>query len=227
MNFRFAKVLLERESGRAAENKGIEVRVVLLGASSGWPETDRSALAAFPTRDQLFEYDCIVAFDPDWEQLDELHVKLLERWVAEKAGGLVVVAGPVFTPQWSSRRRGDQRTDTLKALYPVIFYSQGSATLSLGRFGSEKAWPVQFTRDGLEAEFLWLDENAAASEKAWQQFEGVCGYYAVKDTVDFHDLHATILHLLGLDHLKLTYRHAGRDFRLTDVHGRVVHEILA
>ena len=53
------------------------------------------------------------------------------------------------------------------------------------------------------------------------------GYYAVKDKVHFHDLHATILHLLGLDHLKLTYRHAGRDFRLTDVHGRVVKEILA
>ncbi len=42
-----------------------------------------------------------------------------------------------------------------------------------------------------------------------------------------HDLHATILHLLGLDHEKLTYRYAGRHFRLTDVHGRVVHEILA
>ena len=42
-----------------------------------------------------------------------------------------------------------------------------------------------------------------------------------------HDWHATILHLLGLDHEKLTYRHAGRDFRLTDVHGRVVKDILA
>lgn len=53
------------------------------------------------------------------------------------------------------------------------------------------------------------------------------GYYAVQDKVHFHDLHATILHLLGLDHEKLTYRHAGRDFRLTDVHGRVVKELLA
>ncbi|MGD9646297.1 MAG: DUF1501 domain-containing protein [Pirellulales bacterium] len=53
------------------------------------------------------------------------------------------------------------------------------------------------------------------------------GYYAVEDKVHIHDLHATILHLLGLDHTRLTYRHAGRDFRLTDVHGRVVHDILA
>ena len=53
------------------------------------------------------------------------------------------------------------------------------------------------------------------------------GYYAVEDKVHLHDLHATMLHLLGLDHLKLTYQYAGRDFRLTDVHGEVVHGILA
>jgi Protein of unknown function (DUF1501) len=52
------------------------------------------------------------------------------------------------------------------------------------------------------------------------------GYYAVEDKVHVHDLHATILHLLGLDHTRLTYRYAGRDFRLTDVHGEVVREIL-
>ena len=45
--------------------------------------------------------------------------------------------------------------------------------------------------------------------------------------VHVHDLHATILHLLGFDHEKLTYRYAGRDFRLTDVHGNVVHELIA
>ncbi len=53
------------------------------------------------------------------------------------------------------------------------------------------------------------------------------GYYSVENKVHFHDLHATILHLLGMDHLKLTYRYAGRDFRLTDVHGHVVKDILA
>lgn len=53
------------------------------------------------------------------------------------------------------------------------------------------------------------------------------GYYSVKDKVHFHDLHATILHLLGLDHTKLTYPHAGRNFRLTDVHGEIIKGILA
>ena len=53
------------------------------------------------------------------------------------------------------------------------------------------------------------------------------GYKAVENPVHVHDLHATILHLLGMDHTKLTYRFSGRDFRLTDVEGKVVHEILA
>ena len=53
------------------------------------------------------------------------------------------------------------------------------------------------------------------------------GYRAVENRVHVHDLHATMLHLMGFDHERLTYHHSGRDFRLTDVHGRVVHEILA
>jgi hypothetical protein len=57
----------------------------------------------------------------------------------------------------------------------------------------------------------------ATDELGMQAVEGVC---------DFHDLHATILHLLGLDHERLTYRFGGRDFRLTDVHGHVVRDVL-
>jgi hypothetical protein len=62
---------------------------------------------------------------------------------------------------------------------------------------------------------------------------GVChgatdelGFRAVEGRVSIHDLHATLLHVLGIDHEKLTYRYAGRDFRLTDVHGEVMHELL-
>ena len=53
------------------------------------------------------------------------------------------------------------------------------------------------------------------------------GFRSVTDKVHIHDLHATILHLMGFDHEKLTYRHAGRDYRLTDVAGQVVHKIIA
>ncbi len=53
------------------------------------------------------------------------------------------------------------------------------------------------------------------------------GFNVTKDKVHVHDLHATMMHALGFDHLKLTYRFQGRDFRLTDVHGNVVKELLA
>ena len=53
------------------------------------------------------------------------------------------------------------------------------------------------------------------------------GYNAVEDVVPVHDLHATMLHLLGIDHLRMTYRYQGRDFRLTDVHGQKIDKILA
>ena len=81
-------------------------------------------------------------------------------------------------------------------------------------------------------------EHHAAAYSSWLAGGGVKGGITYGKTDDYgieiaenevhvHDFHATILHLLGLDHEKLTFRHAGRDFRLTDVHGRVIHDILA
>ena len=52
------------------------------------------------------------------------------------------------------------------------------------------------------------------------------GYQAVEKPVHIHDLHATILHLLGLDHTRLTFNYAGREFRLTDVYGNVVKDVI-
>ncbi|MBL8227628.1 MAG: DUF1501 domain-containing protein [Bryobacterales bacterium] len=77
-----------------------------------------------------------------------------------------------------------------------------------------------------EAFTMWL---AGGGVKPGLQYGATddYGYYSVHNKVHFHDLHATMLHLLGLDHLKLTYRYAGRDFRLTDVHGNVVKDIFA
>jgi hypothetical protein len=59
----------------------------------------------------------------------------------------------------------------------------------------------------------------------WRQDE--FGYAAVENKVHVHDLHATILHLLGIDHERQTFRYSGRDFRLPDVNGHVVRDILA
>ena len=72
----------------------------------------------------------------------------------------------------------------------------------------------------------WLAGGGTKPGHAHGETDEVGGE-AVKDRVHMYDLHATILHLLGIDHLKLTHRHQGRDFRLTDVHGHVVNGILA
>ena len=73
---------------------------------------------------------------------------------------------------------------------------------------------------------MWLAGGGVKGGLAFGRTDDF-GYRAVEDKVHMHDLHATLLHLLGLDHEKLTYRYAGRDFRLTDVYGHVVKEILA
>jgi hypothetical protein len=73
---------------------------------------------------------------------------------------------------------------------------------------------------------IWLAGGGVKPGMAYGETDEF-GYRAVQNKVHMHDLHATILHLLGMNHEQLTYRYAGRDFRLTDVHGRVVSEIFA
>jgi hypothetical protein len=73
---------------------------------------------------------------------------------------------------------------------------------------------------------MWLAGGGVKGGLRWGSTDDY-GYYAAENKVHIHDLHATILHLLGLDHERLTYRYAGRDFRLTDVEGNVVREIMA
>ena len=73
---------------------------------------------------------------------------------------------------------------------------------------------------------MWLAGGGVKTGLAYGNTDEF-GYYAVENRVHMHDLHATMLHILGLDHLRLTYRYAGRDFRLTDVYGKVVHDVLA
>jgi uncharacterized protein (DUF1501 family) len=73
---------------------------------------------------------------------------------------------------------------------------------------------------------MWLAGGGVKGGLAYGATDEL-GIEAVENRVHVHDLHATILHLLGMDHTKLTYRYSGRDFRLTDVHGRVVEDILA
>jgi len=71
----------------------------------------------------------------------------------------------------------------------------------------------------------WLAGGGAKGGVSYGETDDIAASVA-ENGVHVHDFHATILHLLGIDHERLTYRHAGRDYRLTDVHGRVVHELI-
>src|SRR5690606_6706916 len=128
-------------------------------------------LEAFPsTKEELFDYDVIVAFDPDWTQLDAQQVDLLEQWVAEGAGGLIVWAGPVRTASWvQSPEHGK-----IRALYPVEF-QQRMTLLDDGLYGSTTPWPIEMTREGIEADFLWLGDTPEESRARWGRFPGVFG----------------------------------------------------
>lgn len=155
----------------------VVVDVWLQSATAGAVSQDANQiLSDFPsTPQELFEYDCIVAFDPNWNELDQTQIDLLERWVAEKAGGLIAIAGPVQMDSWVQQ----PKMAKLRALYPVEFHRR-VAMLEDGRFGSEIPWPIEFTREGLEAEFLWLADTASRSQQIWSDFAGVFGHYSVR-----------------------------------------------
>jgi hypothetical protein len=174
--FRFLRNQLYRD-------KSVTTHVWLQSAKPGSDQESDVLLDSFPeTKNEMYFFDCVIAFDPDWRALSADQSELLERWVAEQAGGMILVAGPVNTPEWTRRPRGDKAIDPLRKLYPVSFYSQGSAVLKLGRFGGDKAYPIEFTREGRAAEYLWLDDSSARSSETWDSFDGVFGYYAVNES---------------------------------------------
>lgn len=156
--------------------KDVEVDVLLQTGSDGISQDAERILDSFPaTTQELFEYDCIVAFDPDWRALDDSTLDLLDRWVGDQAGGLVVVAGPIFTEALSE----DPRLAKVRALYPIEFQKR-FANLDDNRFGAKEPAPIEFTADGRQAEFLYLADNQTESERAWSNFPGVFGYFWVK-----------------------------------------------
>lgn len=157
-------------------DKDVIVDVLLQTAQEGISQDASQILEDFPaTREQMYAYDCVVAFDPDWRELDGNQIACLESWVGDQAGGLIVIAGPVYTDLWTQ----DARLDKVRALYPVEFHRR-FALLEDARFGSKEPWPLDFTREGLEAEFLWLADSAGGNALAWSEFAGVYGHYAVR-----------------------------------------------
>lgn len=167
--YRFLRDQLHRD-------KTMKVDVLLQTAQPGVSQDAENILTEFPsTREELYQYDSIVAFDPDWTELDAAQVELLEKWVADEAGGLMAFPGPIHTAEWVRSVEHAKLHD----LYPVIF-QQRLTLLDDGHFGSDTPYPLVFERAGRDARFLWLANSSEESELAWASFPGVFGYYSIK-----------------------------------------------
>lgn len=157
-------------------DKDVVVDVLLQTGAEGISQDANAILEKFPeTAEQLFAYDAIVAFDPDWRVLSSAQQELVERWVGDQAGGLIAIAGPIFTDRCAQ----DPNLVRIRSLYPVEFNRRFSL-LDDSRYSSKEPWPIEFTRDGLEAEFLWIEDSGPASARAWSAFPGVYGYFSVR-----------------------------------------------
>jgi arylsulfatase A-like enzyme len=144
-----------------------------------------------------------------WDQHGELpkEIRLQAQAVDQPIAGLLK----------DLRRRGllDETLVLWSGEFGRTVYSQG--TLTETNYGRDHH-PRCFT--------LWLAGGGIRPGIRYGKTDDY-SYNIVENPVEVHDLHATMLHLLGIDHTKLTYRHQGRDYRLTDVFGRVVSELLA
>lgn len=160
--YQFMRNVLERD-------KSVAVDVLLGTAGKGGSQDARRILPAFPpTAEALAEYDVVVAFDYDWRLLDSAAQARLERWVSRESGGLVFVAGGVFMDAWIA----DSQTALIRNLHPVELRRAGRLTGD-DSAGLSEPMPLVFSRDGLDAEFLWLASSRIASQTVWSEFKGV------------------------------------------------------
>ena len=170
--YRFVRNLFYRD-------QSIELDTWLQTGQSGMSQDADKMLAEFPaTAAELFEYDAIAMFDPDWTALPAESLELLDRWVASQAGGLVLIGGPVYHPRWL-RLRTDPRTSVIAGFFPVTFSSRGLA-INSGREGGQTAWPPEFTPEARRADFLWVTDEPASSFEAWESFGGVYDYVGAR-----------------------------------------------
>ena len=169
--YRFLRTLLYRDRSTILD-------VLLQTAQAGISQEADEVLDDFPvTAAEMAVYDCVVAFDPDWQALSVQQVDLLENWVAERGGGLIVVAGPVFGGRTVGGWVEDKDMAAIRKLYPVEFHR---FSVLQDNYTAKEPWPLEFTREGFEAEFLWLDDTATAGRQAWAGFPGVFSYCPVR-----------------------------------------------
>ena len=154
--------------------------VLLQSAKPGIAQEANKILDAFPaSREELFAYDCLVAVDPNWKQLTTPQVEMLDEWLAYQGGGVILVAGPVFMGETVGGWLEDPNLSSIRAIYPVEFQKRFS-TSRQSTYAAEQPWTLDFTREGLEADFLRLADTSAENLAVWSAFPGVYGYFPTK-----------------------------------------------
>lgn len=170
--YQFVRNLLYRD-------RDVESHVLLQSGSARSSQESQQLLTEFPAdRTELSKYDAVLAFDVDWTQIPDRSVEALEKWVAEQAGGFLMVAGSVEMPKWIARSASGSRSSTLRSLSPVVLDQRGSSLLAAGRIESTSPWPLTITPDGRQTDFLWLSDDAQTSSELWNSFHGVHSFYA-------------------------------------------------
>lgn len=171
--YRFLRSQLFRDAS-------MTVDVLLQTAQPGISQDVDTILDDFPLdREEMYQYDCVVAFDPDWAGLSAKQIDLLESWIGEQGGGMIAVAGGVYAGEPVTGWVENDAAAKVRALYPVEFPRRISV-VEAGSYTSKDPWPLDFTREGLEAEYLWLDDSATASQQAWAAFPGVYSCFPVE-----------------------------------------------
>jgi len=166
--------------GQLFRDASMTVDALLQTSASGISQEADAILDAFPaTREEMFAYDCLVAIDPDWRRLSSEQLDVLEQWVAEQGGGMIAIAGNVYAGEAVTGWIQDPAMERICDLYPVEFQRRRSV-LASGIQSGKQPWPLDFTREGLEAECVWLEDEAAANLRAWARFAGVYSYCPVR-----------------------------------------------
>ncbi len=128
--------------------------------------------------EELFKYDVIMAFDPDWTKVGPEQIGNLAEWVFEHAGGMILVAGEVYTATVAAAESDDPLAK-LQELYPVELEPRIFDTPLTGDEFTQ-AWPLSMTQDGFAAGFLQLEDNSATSANVWNEFPGVFRTYMTR-----------------------------------------------
>ncbi len=171
-DYHFLRTLLYRDRSTTLD--------VLLQTGREGMSQEGKILDKFPsTREAMYDYDCVAAFDPDWQALSADEVELLENWVADQGGGLILVAGPIYTAAAINGWTQNRTMAPIRNLYPVEFPRRLTSAES-GAYATSDPWPLDFTREGLEADFLMLGDSATAGRRAWSDFVGVYSYCPVR-----------------------------------------------